>query len=93
MDRFSRAGGRRRRMRVVAPSQYPMPNETPSRATVELVLGAAADVVFSDGVSPAFMAQWVDETCLLLSLVPAGPVALARRSGDRHVYDARLPPE
>jgi hypothetical protein len=70
-----------------------MPRVPPERATVEVVLSAAADVVFSDGVSPAFLAQWVDETCLLLSLVPAGPVALARRSDDRHVYDARLPPE
>jgi hypothetical protein len=78
---------------MVAPSQYPVPSAPPGRATVELVLSAAADVVFSDGVSPAFLAQWVDETCLLLSLVPAGPVALARPGGDRHVYDARLPPE
>lgn len=36
------------------------------RDDIRLVLLAAADVIFSDGVSEAFIDQWVDETVQLL---------------------------
>ncbi len=65
----------------------------PSRATVERVLAAAADVVFSDGVDPAFLHQWVDETCFVLSLTEPGRVtSSAPGPGRTAVYDSRLPP-
>ncbi len=45
------------------------------RDDIRLVLVAAADVIFSDGVSEAFINQWVAETAQLLllrrQLVPA----------------------
>jgi hypothetical protein len=59
----------------------------PDRMTVELVLAAAADVVFNDGVSPAFMRQWVDETCFLLSRAPTH-IALASSMGPHPRYAA-----
>jgi hypothetical protein len=40
----------------------------PSRDDVRLVLTAAADVLFSDGVPDAFIDQWIDETVFLLSV-------------------------
>ncbi len=57
----------------------------PDRATVELVLRAGADVIFSDGVSAEMLRHWVDETCFLLSLTaasrdPALPVGFASGS-------------
>lgn len=44
---------------------------TPNRETVRQILAAAADVVFSDGVSDAFLEQWTDETLFVLGMVPA----------------------
>jgi hypothetical protein len=49
------------------PSPDGAPEQIPDRAVVARVLSAAADVVFSDGVNPAFLAQWVDETCFVLA--------------------------
>jgi hypothetical protein len=37
------------------------------RQDVRAVLLAAADVIFSDGVSDAFIDQWTDETLRLLA--------------------------
>ncbi len=77
----------------------PVPDPVaPDRSTVELVLRAAADVIFSDGVSPAMMRDWVDETCFMLSLTaasadPSGRPRFASGSAGGPVYDARLPPE
>jgi hypothetical protein len=42
-----------------------MPN--PNRDELRAILTAAADVIFSDGVSEAFLDRWVDETLCLLS--------------------------
>jgi hypothetical protein len=44
---------------------------------VRRILGAAADAIFSDGVSDAFLDHWTDETMLLLSI--------RERSIERHV--------
>jgi hypothetical protein len=43
------------------------------------ILAAAADVIFSDGVSDAFLDHWVDETLIMLSVRdrrPAKPPAV-----------------
>jgi hypothetical protein len=42
--------------------------QMPSRDDVRTVLAAAADVVFSDGVSETFLEQWTDETLFLLGV-------------------------
>jgi hypothetical protein len=44
----------------------------PTCDEVRRILAAAADVVFSDGVSEGFLDQWADETVVMLSLA-AGP--------------------
>ncbi len=48
---------------------------------VRTILTAAADVLFSDGVSDEFLDQWTDETRLLLNLGrrPAEPARSRRR--------------
>jgi len=43
----------------------------PTRDEVRRILGAAADVVFSDGVHETFLEQWADETMFMLSLSDA----------------------
>lgn len=58
-----------------------------SRSEVRRILEAAADVVFSDGVSDAFLDDWAAETCFLIDVraatpgepvpVPAPPAAVA----------------
>jgi len=48
----------------------------PSREQVRAVLAAAADVVFSDGVSDGFLEQWTDETMFVLGLHAAGPTGV-----------------
>jgi hypothetical protein len=42
---------------------------------VRAILEAAADVLFSDGVSSAFLEQWTDETIFVLSVqhAPSAP--------------------
>lgn len=40
----------------------------PTRDDVRRILVAAADVIFSDGVSEAFLDHWADETVFMLSL-------------------------
>jgi hypothetical protein len=46
------------------------------------VLAAAADVLFSDGITPALLDQWTAETCFLLR-----SRLLTERSADR-AYDS-----
>jgi hypothetical protein len=46
------------------------------------VLAAAADVLFSDGISPALLDQWTAETCSLLRTR-----LMTERSADR-AYDS-----
>jgi hypothetical protein len=58
----------------------------PTRDEVRRILVAAADVVFSDGVSEAFLDHWADGTVFMLSLlvrrqVTAAPSALAPADG------------
>jgi hypothetical protein len=43
-------------------------NRVPTRNAVREILAAAADVIFSDGVSDAFLDQWADETLIMLSI-------------------------
>jgi hypothetical protein len=57
--------------------------ETLAPEDVRTVLAAAADVVFSDGVSPAFLEQWAEETCFLLGAHDDGPVDVRRRQGSK----------
>jgi len=54
-----------------------MVNDTPNRDEVRRILTAAADVIFSDGVSTALLDHWVEETSFLLSL-QASPEAIPR---------------
>lgn len=44
-----------------------MSPDIPTRERVRAILEAAADVLFSDGVSSAFLDQWTDETIFVLS--------------------------
>ena len=55
-------------------------NGVPPRESVHRILAAAADVVFSDGVSDAFLDQWADETLMMLSFDAA---AIELASGER----------
>ncbi len=41
-------------------------NRSPNQGEVRRTLAAAADVLFSDGVSDAFLDQWAEETVFLL---------------------------
>jgi hypothetical protein len=41
-------------------------NRSPNQGEVRRTLAAAADVLFSDGVSVAFLDQWAEETVFLL---------------------------
>ena len=45
-----------------------MPTPTPTRDEVHAILATAADVIFSDGVSEAFLDHWVAETLALMSI-------------------------
>jgi hypothetical protein len=42
-------------------------DSVPTSHEIRRILVAAADVIFSDGVSEAFLDQWADETRILLS--------------------------
>jgi hypothetical protein len=53
----------------------------PAQDDVRRVLVAAADVIFSDGVSKAFLDHWTAETLLLLSIRETSSL---ERSGSRH---------
>jgi hypothetical protein len=59
----------------------------PMRDEVRRILAAAADVIFSDGVSDAFLDQWADETVFMLSLQTSrqvSPVPRVRRTESAH---------
>jgi hypothetical protein len=56
-----------------------MPSTSYHRDEVRQILGAAADVLFSDGVPEAFLDQWADETLFLLT-----GAASATSAGRRH---------
>jgi hypothetical protein len=56
-------------------------DQVPTRDEVRRILAVAADVVFSDGVSDAFLDLWADETVLVLSLLESRKVT--SRSGQR----------
>ena len=43
-------------------------DNVPTSHEIRRILVAAADVIFSDGVSDAFLDQWADETRIMLSL-------------------------
>ena len=43
-------------------------DHAPTIDEIRRILAAAADVVFSDGVAPAFLDQWAEETVFLLTL-------------------------
>jgi len=43
-------------------------DHTPTSEEVRRTLVAAADVIFSDGVSETFLDRWVEETSFVLSL-------------------------
>jgi hypothetical protein len=45
-----------------------MTQPVPTADQVRVVLAAAADVLFSDGVPDAFLDQWADETRYLLAV-------------------------
>ena len=45
-----------------------MSQDIPTRDGVRSILAAAADVLFSDGVSSALLDQWTDETIFVLSV-------------------------
>jgi hypothetical protein len=51
-----------------AAMEQPVPVEVPSRAVVRRVLEAGADVLFDDGLPPAFLERWIEETVMLLDL-------------------------
>jgi hypothetical protein len=54
----------------------------PMRDEVRRILVAAADVIFSDGVSDAFLDHWADETVFMLSLQASRQeTPVPRRSG------------
>ena len=53
----------------------------PAHDEVRRILVAAADVIFSDGVSNAFLDHWTDETLLLLSIRESS--SLDRRDAQR----------
>jgi hypothetical protein len=57
-----------------------LPN--PTRDEVRTILAAAADVLFSDGVSDAFLDHWVEESLFMLSRRSA-PVAEVSRVQER----------
>lgn len=42
-------------------------HQIPTHAEVRRILAAAADVLFSDGVSDEFLDRWEDETVCLLT--------------------------
>jgi len=43
-------------------------DNVPTSHEIRRILVAAADVIFSDGVSDAFLDQWADETRIMLSI-------------------------
>jgi hypothetical protein len=51
------------------------PDTRPNPDEIRRILAAAADVLFSDGVTDAFLDQWDEETGFLLSLDPAPAIA------------------
>jgi hypothetical protein len=56
--------------------------QTLAPEAIRTVLAAAADVVFSDGVSPDFLDQWARETYFLLGAAhDDGPIDLRRHQG------------
>jgi hypothetical protein len=61
-------------------------DDFPTCDEVRRILVAAADVIFSDGVSEAFLDHWADETVFMLSLpahrqVTPAPSAVAPADG------------
>ena len=59
-------------------------DRSPTRDEVRQILLAAADVIFSDGVSESFLDYWADQTELMLALLASrqeaprdSPVGLA----------------
>ena len=76
----SRAGARRvefagPRGRAIVPrrsgqggSDVSPTDNVPTSHEIRRILVAAADVIFSDGVSDAFLDQWADETRIMLSI-------------------------
>ena len=57
-------------------------NHTQNDGEVRRILAAAVDVLFSDGVSDAFLDQWAEETMFLLDSDRSARVSHSpRRSG------------
>ena len=54
-------------------------DHTQMHGEVRRVLVAAAEVIFSDGVSETFLDQWADETVFMLSLGNSSRVNPATR--------------
>ena len=56
----------------------------PTREDMRRILGAAAEVIFSDGVSDAFLDQWANQTDDILSI-------LRSRQGSQSLTDTPAP--